>query len=204
MAKPHSGRRTCRKCGLEKEARSFPQNMQGYRERMCTSCRQKITAANNPMAAKGRAQRRAAVVRKHRIDDRVWAILEDAARSDRKRKLVGFDLDRAFVTAALAEGCRYCGDNSIMMTLDRIDNALAHTRANVTPSCIRCNYLRRDMPHAAWLSIIPAVRAARIAGLFGDWATKPFWHRKRGVVMEQANQADCESVTDGIDTRTTP
>jgi hypothetical protein len=55
------------------------------------------------------------------------------------------------------------------MTLDRIDNKRGHSRANVVPACIRCNYARRDMPYAAWLCLAPGLRVALEQGLFGEW-----------------------------------
>jgi hypothetical protein len=55
------------------------------------------------------------------------------------------------------------------MTLDRIDNFIGHVKTNVQPACIRCNYLRRDMPYEAWLIVAEGVRQARKAGAFADW-----------------------------------
>lgn len=175
MTAPHVvGFRICRKCGKTKPITGFPANSKGCRERMCTACRHRATAENNPLLAAEREKRRTQAVRRKRAADRAWALLGDAKRSDRRRKREGFDLTRATVAELLAEGCRYCGDHKTMMTLDRIDNDLAHSLSNVVPACIRCNYLRRDMPYEAWLVIAPSVRAAREAGLFGDWATLPF------------------------------
>jgi hypothetical protein len=55
------------------------------------------------------------------------------------------------------------------MTLDRIDNTIGHVKTNVKPACIRCNLLRRNMPYAAWLMLVPAVKKARKFGLFDGW-----------------------------------
>jgi hypothetical protein len=55
------------------------------------------------------------------------------------------------------------------MTIDRIDNEIGHTLSNVVPACIRCNYVRRDMPHEAWLCLVEGMREAVFRGLFGSW-----------------------------------
>lgn len=55
------------------------------------------------------------------------------------------------------------------MTMDRIDNSLGHLMSNVLPACIRCNYLRRDVPFEAWMVIVPSVKKAVEEGLFGTW-----------------------------------
>lgn len=95
-------------------------------------------------------------------------LLVDVKRWDRKQGLVG-DLDKEFVEAAVETACTYCGETELMMTLDRIDNSIGHLKSNVVPACLRCNYLRRDMPYTAWYALLPAIRAAREAGLFGTW-----------------------------------
>src|SRR5579862_8733161 len=91
-------------------------------------------------------------------------IYKDSRQSDRKSGLEN-DLTKEFIEAAIAGGCTYCGETALRMTLDRIDNARGHTQDNVVAACIRCNYLRRSVPYAAWLVIAPAVRQAREQGL---------------------------------------
>jgi hypothetical protein len=54
-------------------------------------------------------------------------------------------------------------------TLDRIDNSKGHTRDNVVPACIRCNYARRNMPYEAWLCLTDGMKRARELGLFKEW-----------------------------------
>ena len=95
-------------------------------------------------------------------------VLSDTRASDRSAKRVN-DLTLDFVRAVLQRGCHYCGETALRMTLDRIDNALGHTQDNVNPACIRCNYLRRDMPYEAWLCFLPCLRETREKGLFGGW-----------------------------------
>ena len=96
------------------------------------------------------------------------AILEDARKSDRKRKRDN-DLDLTFVRELTSKPCAYCGDELLRKALDRIDNEVGHSRTNVVVACERCNYVRRDMPHAAWLVVAGAMRDARLRKLFGDW-----------------------------------
>ncbi len=53
--------------------------------------------------------------------------------------------------------------------MDMIDNAKGHTIENVVPSCYLCNKIRSDMPYAAWLELVPVIKRATEAGLFGEW-----------------------------------
>jgi hypothetical protein len=95
-------------------------------------------------------------------------ILVDSKKSDRKKGLE-FGLDLAFIEEQIQRPCSYCGDTKSKMSLDRIDNAIGHTKVNVVPACTRCNYVRRDMPYEAWLVVAPAMKQAREAGLFSGW-----------------------------------
>ena len=79
------------------------------------------------------------------------------------------DLTKQFIRELITRECSYCGETKIRMTLDRIDNKVGHIQSNVNSSCIRCNYLRRDMPYAAWLSLCESIRKTRESGLFGEW-----------------------------------
>lgn len=96
-------------------------------------------------------------------------ILKDALSMDHRRGLE-CDLTLEWVEAAIKNGCSYCGETTIRMSLDRIDNDLGHTTANVRPACTRCNFLRGTMPYEAWLYLTPRVREAREKGLFGEWS----------------------------------
>lgn len=89
----------------------------------------------------------------------------------------------------IREACRYCGETTLKMTLDRRNNAVGHTKANVQPCCIRCNLIRRDMPYEAWLVIAPSVRASREAGLFNSWTAEI--HSKLEDVAEVVSAPDC-------------
>lgn len=95
-------------------------------------------------------------------------LLEDFLKGDRKKNLVN-DLDLQFIFSLISQGCLYCGEKDLRMTLDRIDNSLGHTKNNVNPACCRCNSIRQNMPYAAWLFLVPRIREAREAGVFGHW-----------------------------------
>ena len=95
-------------------------------------------------------------------------ILREARRSDTLRGHT-CDLTKAEITQLIGRGCSYCGETALRMTLDRIDNSRGHTRDNVVPACIRCNYARRNMPYDAWLCLTDGMRRARELGLFDGW-----------------------------------
>lgn len=159
--------RTCKDCGKSKPIKSFkPTGRGGYRRRVCYPCYRAREDKRNP-AYKLERQRR------YRANNPVTSILWDCRQSDRKRGFSGNDLDKEFIAEKISEGCLYCGERSIRMTLDRIDNEKPHDKSNVAPCCIRCNYLKGSMPYEAWLHIVPAVREASELGLFGSWRSEP-------------------------------
>ncbi len=98
-------------------------------------------------------------------------IYQDSRRTDRKAGRSN-DLTKDFIAEQIAKGCAYCGETEIRMTLDRIDNDIGHTTGNVIPACIRCNYVRGNMPHTAWIVVARAMKRARGQGLFGDWTAR--------------------------------
>jgi hypothetical protein len=112
-------------------------------------------------------QQKVKLMRKNNIDVARW-IMTDSRKADQKHGHV-FDLTKDWVADKISQGCEYCGETSLRMTLDRVDNNRGHTKDNVVPACIRCNYIRRDMPYDAWLKVAPGMRQARLAGAFGDW-----------------------------------
>jgi hypothetical protein len=73
------------------------------------------------------------------------------------------------VALLLSGACTYCGETELQMSLDRINNTIGHLLSNVNSCCVRCNYLRRNMPYAAWIEIVPAIRIAREKRLFESW-----------------------------------
>ena len=166
----------CNECGETEETVNFNTrvvNGRTYKRHLCSSCDSKRSGRyprNREVAkraeikqANKRKQERKSNINTHNY---IWV---DSRRLDKKRGLEN-DLTKDFIASMLKMGCCYCGETEGRITLDRIDNKLGHTKANVVPACIRCNYFRCDMPHAAWLLIAEAMRKAKDLGLFGDWS----------------------------------
>lgn len=173
----HPRIKACDVCLQEKPLTSFPtsgknfdSNGDRYRRRTCSACVIKAQKRNNPeRAAKIRQQEsKAKALRRKDPTQRYKFILRDSKASDRKRGFVS-NLTQEFILLLIQQPCHYCGDVTLQRSLDRIDNALGHTMNNVVSSCIRCNYIRRDMPYEAFVSMRDALRFAREQGLFGAW-----------------------------------
>jgi len=160
--------RKCKKCKSDKPVTSFGKLQGGkYRRRTCSACCKKRERI-------GKENSRNESSRVYRRENPIRSILYDSRGSDRKKELLGNDLDFNFVEDITSRGCSYCGDLTGRISLDRIDNAKPHTKNNVVPACFRCNYIRNSMPYEAWLHIVPLVKSAKELGLFGDWRTTPF------------------------------
>lgn len=178
--------RVCRACLLSKPLSEFGTNSNGYPRCYCKRCQWKkqtaykktrwstpegaiIKAAREQRFAERRSQRRL------RADpaDVATFVTRDCKKADKRRGLEN-DLDRDFVLGLVSAPCVYCGEDKLRMTLDRVDNALGHTKANVVGACMRCNFTRGAMPYEAWLCVVPGMRQAREAGLFGTWAGRAF------------------------------
>lgn len=95
----------------------------------------------------------------------IWSRYKKSA----KQRGLEFGITKQDVEAAIAQSCTYCGEDSILMTLDRVENTIGYVPDNVVPCCIRCNIMKADMPKDAWLQLAPQVRAVREAGLFLNW-----------------------------------
>jgi len=176
--------KACSLCGKRKEYSDFPINKTrsdgfGY---ICKECqrsyarkhyyanrqyyRDKASKLNGDPRAVAMANARS---RAHRSRLSVaQLIVLDSKKSDRKRGREN-TLELEHVEDLIAQGCSYCGERNMRMTLDRIDNNLGHVHDNVIAACIRCNYLRRDIPYSAWLILVPAIREVVRRGLFGTW-----------------------------------
>ena len=167
--------KTCNGCHKEKSETEFGERVvcgKRYLRTQCKDCEStKRQARVYSKGARTRAnmkyQMKVAQMRSGNVDTSRW-ILIDSRRSDKKK---GFDndLDRDFIDNLLLNGCAYCGETSIRMTLDRIDNGKGHTKDNVVAACIRCNYTRSNMPYKAWIEVSEGMRKAREKGLFGHW-----------------------------------
>lgn len=165
----------CNGCGLgEPEVRFNSRIINGkkYRQHLCSKCHgeyKKKYPKNNESSERSLAktQKRLRELRASGTCDEIF-IHRDCKGWDKKRGL-DFDLTVDEVRIIIGSGCSYCGESEMRIGLDRIDNSKGHTKDNVVAACIRCNYLRRDMPHKAWVMLVPSVRAAREAGVFGEW-----------------------------------
>ncbi len=154
-------KRICKRCDLPKELLQFKLKKNGSRSHTCTQC-----WTSSYWSRRGAYQNELARVR--RQANPAQAVWTDSRRFDLRNNLEN-DLTKDFIREMLSKPCIYCGETQLRMTLDRIDNAKGHMRANVVAACLRCNYFRRDMPYEAWLHIVPSLREAREMGLLGSW-----------------------------------
>lgn len=167
--------KVCRKCGQLKHGSLFSAKIVSGHEYLRSNCRKCEHKREKAMPShKERSKRTVRNQGRRRKEERKDSssiykhIYYDARRSDKRHGRKN-DLELEFIRAKVAGECQYCGESEIRMTLDRIDNSLGHLKDNVVPCCIRCNYIRGNIPYDAWLKMVPGVREARIAGLFGAW-----------------------------------
>lgn len=116
--------------------------------------------------------------------DIATAILYDSRKID---KVFGRNnnLTKEIIQSLISQGCHYCGETTIRMTLDRKRNEEGHTTDNVVPACIRCNNIRRDMPYEAWLCLVDGLRTATRSGLFGTWIGGFHKNRKKETIGDR-------------------
>jgi hypothetical protein len=72
------------------------------------------------------------------------------------------------VKTLVSQPCCYC-ESAEKMSIDRKDSSIGHIVENCVPCCLRCNFIKRDIPYEAWLVIVPAIKEAVKLGLFGNW-----------------------------------
>lgn len=165
----------CALCNLEKDLDMFPVNYQKsgkkYIRNQCKSCfyakvynRMKSTPIGRAKLKRDLKYKKS----KTRIPGDPKNLLHDCKSSDKKKGLT-CDLDLEFIVELISKGCSYCQEKEILMSLDRIDNSVGHIKSNVISCCVRCNYLRGNMPYDAWLVVVKGVKEARELGLFGNW-----------------------------------
>jgi len=165
----------CNGCKKEKDEKEFGKRWVNGKQYLRTQCRlceskKRLARPYDPEVVEKTAKNYAVKISKMRadnVDTERW-ILQDSRRSDRKNGRKN-DLSREFIGSLIKGGCSYCGDVSIRMTLDRIDNENGHTKDNVVSACIRCNYTRKNMPYSAWVIVAKGMREAREKGLFLNW-----------------------------------
>jgi hypothetical protein len=159
--------KTCNQCHKELELEKFgwTNKQKKYRRNTCMTCHGSCRTNHK--------QKVNAYQKKYRASNPAWAILRDSKQSD-KRKNLSNDLDLEYVKLSISKPCAYCGETTLRMTLDRIDNSIGHLKSNVIQACIRCNYTRGNMPYKAWLYLVGGMRQARESGEFGTW-TGSIW-----------------------------
>ena len=154
--------RTCiGPCGLILDDSCFRAGRNGSKRNVCRTC------SNKQRSPEGKKIQNH-IKRNSRINNPAQAIIEDSRKSDKKAGRKN-DLDVIFVRDLISHPCVYCGETKLRMTLDRKDNTIGHTKNNVVPCCIRCNYARGNMPYDAWLYLIDGMKKARESGAFGTW-----------------------------------
>lgn len=155
--------RTCKKCNKEKELDDFPNARIGYKRKICKPC-----YAEDNLGANRKRVRRVSIERAAGIN-KAYYIWKDCLDTDRRRKQCN-DLTQEYVAKIIQYGCSYCCDKTQqMLGLDRIDNSIGHIKSNVVVACSRCNFIKNDMPHEAWMHIAPKIREAFELGLFKQW-----------------------------------
>lgn len=155
----------CIICHTDKNDNSFESTKYGHRK-TCRSCRRKNKRSKNLFEHRRRDREYCS---KRRKENPIAYLLIDCNSTDRKMGFQKNNLTIKNVNYLIQDGCKYCGEKSIKMTLDRIDNSLSHNIENVIPSCLRCNIIRGSMPYEAWLIIANSVKVVNNLGLFGDW-----------------------------------
>ena len=83
------------------------------------------------------------------------------------------DFDRKYVKGLTKLPCTYCGIQA-KIGLDRIDSNGPYLKYNIVPCCIRCNFIKKDMPIGAWNILYPEIKRIKDAGLFGNWCPRGF------------------------------
>lgn len=101
-------------------------------------------------------------------ENRAVHILVDSRNRDKKFGQLN-DLTLEFIQEKISQPCEYCGETDLDVTLDRVDNSKGHSQDNVKPACIRCNYIKVNMPIEAWLHMIPVIKEAKLKLLFENW-----------------------------------
>jgi hypothetical protein len=170
-------KRTCYRCQRSKDINKFR-----FRSGKNSHVRRSICRKCESEAATLRQKRN-----RQKPEFRDKYLLNDVKRADRK---FGWktDLTRDLIKELLSKPCAYCGSSDLPMTLDRKDATFGHQTWNVNPSCMRCNYVRGEMPLEAWIALSPAIRKVTKSGLFGTWLGPG--RRLKGVVAEQEDAVD--------------
>lgn len=161
--------RVCTGCEKEVSIEEFGKT-RWFKHTICKPCnkkeqRKKYNAAHKDEQKQYEHKRN----KRLRTSDVAGTIVRDSKNTDKKKGREN-DLTRGFVNETISQPCSYCGDPAPQrMTVDRVDNSKGHLQSNVVAACSRCNRFRIDMPYEAWKLFWPALKEARIKGLFGEW-----------------------------------
>lgn len=177
----------CTKCGVRKPVDRFAPTGKtpGRLRSVCRDCYNTATTRRRDNPESRERIRLHSKEYRRRPEKRAIFIRQDSRQYDQRHGLL-CTLTVPFIQKLISRPCTYCGEDQLMMTLDRIDNQKGHTEENVLPCCSRCNYLRGSMPYAAWKILVPALRRARRAGAFGSWLGRArMTHSPKKVDMDR-------------------
>lgn len=150
--------RLCIACSVKKHRDNFK-----HRHKICNDC-DVTTYKKLKSVARSEKQKED----RKNPKNRAYYIIADSKASD-KRKGFETDLTEEFVNKCIEAGCAYCKTLTSKMSLDRIDNTKGHIKNNVTACCVRCNFIRKNMPIQAWNFLVPHIAEATKLGLFDEW-----------------------------------
>lgn len=141
----------CKKCGEEKDLSFFPAGWKGNgRGKWCFPCERK--RARELYCKKPKSYIRFKNYR-DRSKNRGW----------------DFSLDKDWAIKQMEKPCYWCETVSIERGFDRLDNRVGYTKENVVPCCIKCNYIKGDMPVEAMEILKPALIKIREKGLLDNY-----------------------------------
>ena len=163
----------CSRCDrINLTEKDFYKTQSGGLFSYCKICHNKRSAKNRKISRQ-RPENKAKDNKKKKLKrqdpaKRANVIAVDTRASDKKFNRE-YNLTVDIIRSLINRPCSYCGESELQMTLDRINNEIGHIESNVVSACIRCNLIRKAMPHAAWLCLLPGLKEAREKGLFGSW-----------------------------------
>jgi len=104
------------------------------------------------------SHKRASEARRKPVAEKAITEAHHIYKSNAKRKGNIFSLTKEQTNRIFHAYCHYCGvENS--MGIDRLNNEEGYTMSNAVPCCRICNYAKRDMKLADFLSWIRRVHA---------------------------------------------
>ena len=154
----------CQTCGEEKALRLFPASLTSngsikYRPH-CYSCKYKKEVASGRVYDK---QYRL----EYYVSNKLVFKYKAYRHGDLKRGSQN-TISREDAITMMMEPCAYCEvENG--HGLDRLDNALGHSKDNVVSCCEKCNFILGDLPIEAKKLLASGLKNIRKEGLFEKW-----------------------------------